>query len=135
MRKPTTCICENKDANQLHGNRKADHRLCFRYTDSTIPLVSKSKISSFYPAFLTVQACLCRTCSETKLLVFPGGGSYKDLVLTVHSLSIILIEFWVTFSLCIIDSEHFFDLTGDKVFCMQKINEHNIFFLNMASLV
>ena len=48
MRKPTICICENKDADQLRGNRKADHdqRLCFRYLDSTIPLLLKSKISN-----------------------------------------------------------------------------------------
>ena len=38
-RKPTFCICENKDADQLRGNREADQRLCFRYTDSTIPLL------------------------------------------------------------------------------------------------
>ena len=46
MRKPTFCICENKDADQLRGNREADQRLCFRYIDSTIPLLSKSEISS-----------------------------------------------------------------------------------------
>ena len=40
-------ICENKDADQLRGNREADQRLCFRYTDSTIPLLSISEISSF----------------------------------------------------------------------------------------
>ena len=34
--KPTICICENKDADQLRGNREADQRLCFRYTDSTL---------------------------------------------------------------------------------------------------
>ena len=39
-------ICENKDADQLRGNHEADQRLCFRYTDSTIPLLSESKISS-----------------------------------------------------------------------------------------
>ena len=44
MRKPTFCICENKDADQLRGNREADQRLCFRYTDSTIPLFPKSEI-------------------------------------------------------------------------------------------
>ena len=38
VRKPDFCICENKDADQLRGNREADQRLCFRYTDSTIPL-------------------------------------------------------------------------------------------------
>ena len=45
MRKPAFCICENKDADQLRGNREADQRLCFRYTDSTIPLLPKSEIS------------------------------------------------------------------------------------------
>ena len=40
------CICENKDADQLRGNREADQRLCFRCTDSTIPLLPKSEISS-----------------------------------------------------------------------------------------
>ena len=46
MGKQTICICENKDADQLRGNREADQRLCFRYTDSTIPLPFKSEISS-----------------------------------------------------------------------------------------
>ena len=46
VRKPAFCICENKDADQLRGNREADQRLCFRYTDSTIPLFPKSEISS-----------------------------------------------------------------------------------------
>ena len=47
VRKPAFCICENKDADQLRGNREADQRLCFRYTDSTIPLLSTSEMSSF----------------------------------------------------------------------------------------
>ena len=47
MGKPTICIGENKGANQLLGNREADQRLCFRYTDSTLPLLLKSEISSF----------------------------------------------------------------------------------------
>ena len=46
MRKPTICICENKDADQLRGNREADLRLCFRYIVNTILLLSKSEISS-----------------------------------------------------------------------------------------
>ena len=45
MRKSMFCICENKDADQLRGNREADQRLCFRYTDSTIPLLSIFEIS------------------------------------------------------------------------------------------
>ena len=51
MRKPAFCIRENKDADQLCGNRKADQRLCFRYIDSTIPLLSKSEISSLYTIY------------------------------------------------------------------------------------
>ena len=47
MGKPTICIGENKDADQLLGNREADQRLCFRYSDSTIPPLLNSKISSF----------------------------------------------------------------------------------------
>ena len=46
MRKQAFCICENKDADQLRGNREADQRLCFRYTDSKIPLLPIYKISS-----------------------------------------------------------------------------------------
>ena len=46
VRKPAFCICKNKDADQLHGSRKADQSLYFRYIDSTIPLVPKSEIPS-----------------------------------------------------------------------------------------
>ena len=42
MRKPTICVCENKDADQLCGNRKADLLLCFCNMDSTIPLLFQS---------------------------------------------------------------------------------------------
>ena len=45
MGKPTICICicicENKGTDQLRGNREADQRLCFRYSDSTIPFLHK----------------------------------------------------------------------------------------------
>ena len=47
MGKPTICIGENKDADQLRGNREADQHLCFHYSDSTIPLLLKTEISSF----------------------------------------------------------------------------------------
>ena len=36
MRNTTFCICENKDADQLRGNRKADQRLCFCYIDKSL---------------------------------------------------------------------------------------------------
>ena len=50
MGNPTICIGENKGADQLRGNREADQRLCFRYSESTIPilliLTPKSQASS-----------------------------------------------------------------------------------------
>ena len=70
MRKLAFCICENKDtaavADQLPGNREADQRLCFRYTDSTTPLFSKSEISRLQPSSLAIQPGLCLTWSETR---------------------------------------------------------------------
>ena len=47
MEKPTIYIGENKGADQLRGNREADQRLSFRFSDSTIPRLLNSKISSF----------------------------------------------------------------------------------------
>ena len=68
MRKPAFCIYENKDADQLRGlrgNREADQRLCFRYIVGTIPLLSKSEISSLNASSVAVQPGLCQTWSET----------------------------------------------------------------------
>ena len=70
VRKPMFCICENKDADQLLGNREADRRLCFRYIDSIIPLLPKSEIPSLWPSSIAVQPGLCRTRSETRMLGF-----------------------------------------------------------------
>ena len=92
MGKPTICIGENKGAEQLRGDREADQRLCFRYSDSTIPPLLNSKISSFYPASVAVQAGLCQTCSETTLLVFPQGGSYIN---KIHAGRIVVPGFWL----------------------------------------
>ena len=63
--KPDFCICENKDADQLRCYCAADQRLCFRYMDSTIPLLSKSEISSLQPSTVGLQSGLRQTWSET----------------------------------------------------------------------
>ena len=62
MGKPTICIGGNKGADQLHSNCEADQRLCFRYTDSTIPLLSKSKLASNHLPRLFSWVCVgtCR---------------------------------------------------------------------------
>ena len=85
MRKPAFCICENKDADQLRGNREADQRLRFCYTDTTVPLLTKSEISSLSPSSVTVQPDLCQTRSEipktgflrTRLIFSKVGGEWS----------------------------------------------------------
>ena len=65
MKKTAFCICENKDTNQLLGHHGADQGLCFRYIESTIPLLLKSEISSLYPSSVAVHPSLCQAWSET----------------------------------------------------------------------
>ena len=71
MSKPIFCICRNKGTDQLCGYREADQRLCFCYTDSTIPLLSKSIDSSFQPSSVTAQTSLC-LCLHRLVCVGPG---------------------------------------------------------------
>ena len=44
MRKPTFCICEYKDADQLCGKCTTDQFLYFRNTDNIVPLLPKYEI-------------------------------------------------------------------------------------------
>ena len=83
MGKPTICICENKGADQLRSNCKADQHLCFHYTDSTILLLLESEISIFQPASVTVQVGLCQTWSET-----PKSGFLASLMLSLNTVAI-----------------------------------------------
>ena len=64
MRTPAFCICGNKDADQLRSNCAANQRPCFRYIDSTIPLLPKSEISSLQPSSMAVRPGLFGTWSE-----------------------------------------------------------------------
>ena len=75
MGKPTICIIENKAADQLRGNREADQRLFFffRYTDSTITLLSKAKNFKLLASFC---ACTGRFVSDlfgNHIVGFPTG--------------------------------------------------------------
>ena len=65
MRKLDFCLGENNGADHLRSDWEADQHLCFRYCDGTIPLLLKSKISSFLPSSEPAQAGLCVTWSET----------------------------------------------------------------------
>ena len=70
MRKPAFCLCENKGADQLRGNRKVDQRLCFRYIDSTITVLSKSEIACLLSSSVALQPGLCPTWSKTPKTIF-----------------------------------------------------------------
>ena len=109
MRKPDFCLGENKGADQLRGNREADQRLCFRYSDSIIPLLLKSEISSFYSSFLSLYRPVCvGPGRKPRRPVFSRRGSnwynhnylsslpsYQDIAFQLY-LSVLP---WVTFSL------------------------------------
>ena len=88
VRKPDFCLGENKGADQLRGNREADQRLCFRYTDSTISLLLKSEISSFQLFSELVQAGLCQTWSET-----PKTGFLASRLIYLRSLNFMCSKF------------------------------------------
>ena len=87
-----TNILHNKDADQLHGNREADQRLCFHYIDSTIPLLSKSEISSLLPSSVIAQLGLCQTWLETSKTGFHSSNiKVKSVVkLLLHNMSRII---------------------------------------------
>ena len=85
LRKPGFYICENKEADQLRGNREADQRLCFRYLDSTIPLLSKSEISSLYPSSVRLLPGLCGTWSETPKTGFLTTRFITSRLIAIHS--------------------------------------------------
>ena len=85
LRKPAFCICENKDADQLRGNREADQRLCFRYIDSTIPLLSKSKFqASSHLLWLYSPVCV-RPGRKPRRPVFSQRGSYYNTILAAEN--------------------------------------------------
>ena len=76
MRKPNFCICENKDADQLRGNCEADQGLCFRYTDSTIPLLPKFQASNHL--LWLYSPVSVRPGPKPRRPVFSQRGSYYN---------------------------------------------------------
>ena len=75
MRKPAFCIRENKGADQLCDNRTADQQLCFRYIDSTIPLLPKSE---FFKPLIISSGCAARFVSD--LVENPEGFLMTQLL-------------------------------------------------------
>ena len=95
MRKLDFCLGENKDAINCAVTAQLISAFVLRYTDSTIPLLLKSEISSFYPSSVTVQAGLCRTLLETGKTVFVcdaaqilfGINQYYELMCLAQGLN------------------------------------------------
>ena len=79
--RPAFCICQNKDADQLHGNHAADQRLCFLYIDST--LLSLYFLNSKFQAsrHLLWLHRLVRVRPgwnpDDRLNIFTGCGSFR----------------------------------------------------------
>ena len=66
----TFCICENKDADQLRSICAGDQRICFRYTDSTIPLLPKAEISILHYARTKTQISCAVSAQVISAFVF-----------------------------------------------------------------
>ena len=65
MRKPGFAYAKTKTQISFAVTAKLISVFVFRYTDSTIPLLPKSEISSLWPFSVAVQPGLCGTWSET----------------------------------------------------------------------
>ena len=80
MGKPTICIGKNKGADQLLSNCEADQRLCFHYTDCTIPLLPKYEISCFLLLSFTVHpVCVRPGRKPQRWFSHEAGISFKFL--------------------------------------------------------
>ena len=65
MRNASYVICEQQRRRSACASAQSDQRLCFRYLDSVMSLVSVTKISSLMLASVAEQASLSLTWSET----------------------------------------------------------------------
>ena len=87
MGKPTICICENKGADQLRSNREADQRLCFRYSDSTVPLLLNPKFQAS-SSFLRLYRSVCVEPGRKPHCWFSHEAAhifYKAILMCTHN--------------------------------------------------
>ena len=119
-REKTGFLHIQKGADQLCSNCKADQRLCFCYTDSTIPLLSKSKSLSFLPSSVAAQVGLCRAWSETPEDRFsPSRGSCWKMqdqrrLISILFLSFTLLEYFVYIILDEVPESYWRDLAEER---------------------
>ena len=92
MGKPTICLGKNKGADQLHINCETP---CFRYSDSTVPLLLKSEISRFYLFSVTVQAFFVGPVRKPhcwfshEVAQMPCAYHYTDMIVCVTSYTMV----------------------------------------------
>ena len=86
MGRPAFCMCENKGADQLRGKRAADHHLCFRYIESTIPKLPRSKTVCTSWFVLDLVKTL-----KTGLLMMRGICHGKTILLLSRSITIFIV--------------------------------------------
>ena len=75
VRKPAFCIRENKDADQLRGNREADQRLCFRYIVQFLYFLNPKFQASNHLMWLYSLVCVGPGWKPRRP-VFSQRGSY-----------------------------------------------------------
>ena len=84
MRKPDFCLCENKGADQLRSNCEAVKRLCFHYSDSTVPLFLNTNFQASGLCLWLYRPVCVGPGWKPKLLVFSRTGS--DIMKMLHAL-------------------------------------------------
>ena len=75
MGKRFFAYAKTRDADQLRGNREADQRLCFRYIDSTIPLLPFQ--ASSHLLWLYSLVCVRPGLKPRRAVFSQGGSNYK----------------------------------------------------------
>ena len=76
VRKPAFCICENKDADQLRGNREADQRPCFATQIQQTLYFLNSKFQASSHLLWLYSLVYVRPGRKPRRPVFSQRGSY-----------------------------------------------------------
>ena len=96
MGKPTICIGENKSADQLRGNREADQRLCFRYSDSTIPPQPDSQNFKLLACFCTCTGQFVSDLFVNHIVGFPMRRlKYYEVLIRCYRINFAVLLFSV----------------------------------------
>ena len=83
MRKPDFCLGENKGADQLRGNREADQRLCFRYSDSKFLFYLNPKFQASGSFLSLYRSVYVGPGRKPRRPVFSRRGSFYVAILPV----------------------------------------------------